>query len=40
MGKIQLTIAINYISFKGNDEQRAMHSKSDNKTFMNYDNTD
>ena len=28
--KIQLTIAINFISSKDNDEERKMHSKSDN----------
>ena len=31
MYKIQLTIAINFISSIGNDEERVMHSKSDNK---------
>ena len=29
--KIQLTIAINFISFKDNDEEHVMHSKRDNK---------
>ena len=29
--KMQLTIAINFISSKDNDEQRVIHSKSDNK---------
>ena len=29
--KIQLTIAINFISSKGNNEELVMHSKSDNK---------
>ena len=29
-GKIQLTIANNFISSIGNDEERLMHSKSDN----------
>ena len=28
--KIQLTIAINFMSSKDNDEDRVMHSKSDN----------
>ena len=31
MYKIQLTIAINFISSIGNDEERVMHSKRDNK---------
>ena len=31
MYKIQLTIGINFISSIGNDEERVMHSKSDNK---------
>ena len=31
MYKIQLTIAINFISSIGNDKERVMHSKSDNK---------
>ena len=30
MRKIQLTIAINVISYKDNDEECVMHSKSDN----------
>ena len=38
--KPQLTIAINFISFKGNDEERAMHSKSDNKEIMINDKAD
>ena len=29
--KIQLTIAINFISSKDTDEERVMHSRSDNK---------
>ena len=29
-GKSQLTIAINFISSKDTDEERVMHSKSDN----------
>ena len=28
--KIQLPLAINFVSSKDNDEERAMHSKSDN----------
>ena len=36
--KIQLTIAINFISSKNVDEERVMHSKSDNIDFMSYDN--
>ena len=34
MWKIQLTIAINFISSKDNDEERVMHSKSDNIEIM------
>ena len=33
--KIQLTIAINFISSKDNDEQRVMLSKNDNKEIKN-----
>ena len=36
--KIQLTIAINFIFSKNVDEERVMHSKSDNIEFMPYDN--
>ena len=36
--KIQLTIAVNFISSKDVDEERVMHSKSDNIEFMSYDN--
>ena len=36
--KIQLTIAINFTSSKDVDEESVMHSKSDNKEFMSYDN--
>ena len=36
--KIQITIAINFISSKYVDEGRVMHSKSDHKEFMPYDN--
>ena len=32
--KIQLPLAINFISSKDNDEKRAMHSKSDNIEIM------
>ena len=32
--KIQLPIAINFISLKDNDEERAIHSKNDNKEIM------
>ena len=32
--KIILTIAINFISSKDNDEERIMHSKSGNKEIM------
>ena len=32
--KIQLTIAINFISSKNNDEEHAVHSKIDNKEIM------
>ena len=35
--KIQLTIAINFIYFKGIDEKRVLHSKSDNIRIMTYD---
>ena len=38
--KIQLTIAINFVSSKENGEDLVMHSKSDNIEFMIYDNTD
>ena len=36
--KIQLTIAISFISSKDANEERVMHSKSDNVEFMLYDN--
>ena len=36
--KIQLTIAINFIFFKGVDEERVMHLKSDNIELILYDN--
>ena len=32
--KIQLPLAINFISSKDNDEERVMHSKSDNIEIM------
>ena len=35
---IQLTIEINFISSKGNDEERVMHSKSNNIEFMIFNN--
>ena len=38
--KIQLTISINVMSFKENNEERVMHSKSNNIEFIIYDNTD
>ena len=38
--KIQLTIAINFISSIDNDEKRVMHSKSDNKKVMINDEAD
>ena len=37
---MELTIVINFVSSKDNDEERAMHSKSDNIEFMIYDNAD
>ena len=38
--KIQLTAQINFISLKpGSDETRVMHTKSDNKEFMNGSDT-
>ena len=36
--KVQLTIAIYFISSKDADEEQVMHSKSDNIQFMTYDN--
>ena len=38
--KSQLTIAINFISSKYNDEERVIHSKTDNIKFMIYDKAD
>ena len=38
MWKIQSTIAISFISSEDVDEERAMHSKSNNVEFMPYDN--
>ena len=35
---VQLTVAINFISSKDVDEERVMHSNSDNTEFMTYDN--
>ena len=34
--KIQLTIAINFISLKDGEEERVMHSSSDNIKFTTY----
>ena len=36
--KIQLKIAINFISCEEKDQEHVMHSKSDNIEFMTYDN--
>ena len=36
--KIQLTMAINFISSKDVDEERLIYTKSDSKQFMTYDN--
>ena len=36
---IQLTIAINFISSKGAEEERVMHSESDNIKFASYNDT-
>ena len=38
--KIQLTIANNFISSTDSDEERAIHSKSDNKEIMINDEAD
>ena len=38
--KIQLTIAINFMSSKDNDEERVIHLKSDNKEIMINDKAD
>ena len=35
--KIQLTVAINFVSSEDNDEEYEMHSKSDNREIMIYD---
>ena len=40
MWKVQLTIAINFIFSKDNDEESVMHSKSDNIKIMINDRTD
>ena len=37
--KIQLTIAINFVSSKNNDEEPVMHSKTDNIEIMIKDKT-
>ena len=36
--KVQLTIAINFISSKDADEEQVMHLESDNIEFMTYGN--
>ena len=36
--KIQLTIAINFISSKDDEEEYVMHLKNNNIEFMSYDN--
>ena len=36
--KVQLTIAINFISSKDADEEQVMHLKSNNIEFMTYGN--
>ena len=36
--KIQLTVAINFISSKDAEEERVMYAKSDNKEFVTYNN--
>ena len=38
--KIQVTMAINFISSKDINEEQIMHSKSDNIEFTTYDNAD
>ena len=38
--EIQVTLAINFISSKDNDEERVMHSKSDNIEIMINDKAD
>ena len=40
MWKTQLTIAINFVYFKNNDEEHVMHSKSDDKEININDKTD
>ena len=40
MRKIQLTIAINFISFVDNDKERVMYSKIDNIKIMMNDDAD
>ena len=37
--KIQLTNAINFIAYKDAEKDRVMHSKSDNRKFMSYNDT-
>ena len=36
--KIQLTIAVNFVSSKDVDEERVMHSSTNNIEYMTYDN--
>ena len=38
--QIQLTLAINFVSSKDNDEEKVMHSKSDNIEIMINDEAD
>ena len=38
--KIQLTVSINFVSSKDNDEERLMHSKSDKTEIMINDKAD
>ena len=38
--KIQLTVAINFISSKNTNKEQTMHSKSDNIEAMTYENLD
>ena len=40
MWKIQLTVTINFISSKNTDEERGIHSKSDNIEIMINDKAD
>ena len=38
MWKIQLAIAVNFISYEDNDDDQVMYSNSDNMEVMTYDN--